>query len=391
MTGRVRPDLQRTVQGVQVPTLADVGVRVYDGKVVHLRRHHVPLAEDLQLPGTVDLDQAKQTAGENVPCGDHAPVLWFDEEQRVLVTADGQRNVWDLFAELKLPTTPENRLEFSGHWQIDANSGEVLLSDGIDPAKDVELRRRCYAAGGEHVSPDYDRPQPDVIVEDRQPVFTPDGGVLFLSDRARPGYPQWLQMAERGLLEVAADGSSLRCVFPEMYRLPQFSPSGTRMLLREQDGLHVVPLDGGEEVLIPKPSGGGFLSAGWASDTMLLADSGDAFGGGELMKVDLTHPETHRLLHRRRPLSLSTCGRSELLIGFLLMHVPSTAVAALPLRRLQCSAVPEHAGGVVPRSCVARTCGSRYSHPGFACSRGDPVHDARGTGQPGQASFAHRA
>ena len=284
MTGRVRPDLQRTVQGVQVPTLADVGVRVYDGKVVHLRRHHVPLAEDLQLPGTVDLDQAKQTAGENVPCGDHAPVLWFDEEQRVLVTADGQRNVWDLFAELKLPTTPENRLEFSGHWQIDANSGEVLLSDGIDPAKDVELRRRCYAAGGEHVSPDYDRPQPDVIVEDRQPVFTPDGGVLFLSDRARPGYPQWLQMAERGLLEVAADGSSLRCVFPEMYRLPQFSPSGTRMLLREQDGLHVVPLDGGERSIF-EAERRRLPQRRVASDTMLLADPGDAPVGRRAMNV----------------------------------------------------------------------------------------------------------
>ncbi|MFW5869118.1 MAG: hypothetical protein ACOCX2_14935, partial [Armatimonadota bacterium] len=113
----------------------------------------------------------------------------------------------------------------------------------------------------------------------------------FLSDRARPGYPQWLKMAERGAFMVGADGSNLRCVFPQMYRLPQFSPDGTRMLMKEKDGLRVVPLDGGEEVFVPKPSGGSFLSAGWASDTMLLADSGDAFGGGQLMKVDLTQPE----------------------------------------------------------------------------------------------------
>jgi len=133
--------LERTVQGVQVPTIADVGVRVYDGKVVYWRRHHVALAEDLQLPGEVDLDQAKQIAAENVPYDNHAPVLWFDETHTVAVTDEGQRNVWDLYAELKQPTTPENRLEFFGHWQIDASSGEVLLSEGIDPGKDVELRR----------------------------------------------------------------------------------------------------------------------------------------------------------------------------------------------------------------------------------------------------------
>ncbi len=283
--------LQRTVQGVQVPTLADVGVRVYDGKVVHWRRHHVPAAEGLQLPGTVDLDQAKQIASENVPYKDHAPVFWFDEAHRVIVTNEGQRNVWDLWAEIKQATTPEKRLEFFAHWQIDATSGEVLLSDGIDPGKDVDLRRRYYAAGGQHVSPDYGRPQPEVIVEDRQPIFAPDGSILFLSDRPREGYPAWLRHSG-GLFAMNADGSELRCVSAAHEgEMPQFSPDGSRMLVREQDGLHVLPLDGGEEVFVPKPSGGDFLSAGWASDTMLLADSGDAFGGGELMKVDLTQPE----------------------------------------------------------------------------------------------------
>ena len=285
-------NLQRTVQGVQVPTFADVGVRVYDGKVVYWRRHDVPLAEGLQLPGTVDLEQAKQIASENVPYKDHAPVFWFDETHKVLVTDDGQRNAWELWAAIKLPTTPENRLEFFAHWQIGANSGEVLLSEGIDPGKSVDLLTRYYVAGGEHSRPNSERPQPDVMVEDRQPIFAPDGSLLFLSDRPREGYPAWLRHSG-GLFAMNTDGSELRCVSAAHEgEMPQFSPDGSRMLVKDAAGIHVIPRHGGDELLIDSQGGEmGYLHVGWLNDSTLLVDVGSGFGAAQLMTADLTEAQ----------------------------------------------------------------------------------------------------
>lgn len=282
--------LQRTVAGVEVPTVADVGVRVYDGKIVHWREHHVPLDAALALPGELTLEQARAIAAENRPYEKHLPVFWFDEAHRVIVTAEGQRNVWDLWAEVKQTTTPENRLEFLAHWQIDAGSGEVLLSEGHSPGKEPDLLARYYAAGGEHTSPDFGRPLPEPMVEDSQPTWTPDG-LLFLSDRARTGYPSWGSWP-RGLFAINADGSGLRCLRAEASGAPAISPDGTRMLLKDEDGLHVIPLAGGDELLIPRGEGAeGYVHAGWLDDETLVADFGSDTGGGSLVTVDLTQAE----------------------------------------------------------------------------------------------------
>ncbi len=324
--------LQRTVAGVQAPTVADVGVRVYDGKVVYWRRHHVPLDGGLQLPGEVSLDQAHSIAAENVPYDDHAPVLWFDEAHRVIVTEDGQRNVWDLWAEIKQLTTPENRLEYFAHWQIDAGSGEVLLSEGHSPGKEPELRLgevllseghspgkepelrlRYYAAGGDHTNPDYGRPAPKPLCTDRRPVWAPDGGVYFLSDRPRAGYPLWGSWPS-GLFAVSGDGADLSCVLAEVAGVPAVSPDGTRMLLKDDEGLHVIPVAGGDELLIPKPEGEDDYSyAGWLNDNTLVADLGSGFGSGKLVTLDLTQPEP-----APQPTGL-TRGTGENFVAFLPM------------------------------------------------------------------------
>jgi len=282
--------LQRTVAGVEVPTVADVGVRVYDGKVVHWREHHTPLDAALALPGELTLEQARAIAAENVPYEQHLPVFWFDEAHRVIITDEGHGNVWELWAEVKQPTTPERRLEFFAHWQIDAGSGEVLLSEGHSPGKELELRVRYYAAGGDHTSPDFGRPQPEPMVEDGQPVWTP-GGLLFLSTRPREGYPSWGNWP-RGLFAINADGSGLRCLRAEAGVTLTISPDGTRLLLRDEAGLHVIPLAGGDELLISRGEGGeGWISADWLNDQTLVADFGSDTASGKLVTLDLTQPE----------------------------------------------------------------------------------------------------
>jgi len=281
---------QRTVQSVQVPTLADVGVRVYDGKVGYWRRHHVPLAEDLQLPGTVDLDQAKQIAAENVPWEQHAPVFWFEEHRCVMATEDGQRCVWDLWTELKQPTTPEDRLEFLGHFVIDANSGEVLSFEGVNPkkAEGVSAREAYFAAGGEHTPGTWERPFPEVAFEDMQPRWSRDGQTIyFRSDRRRPGYPAWAPEI-RGLFAIDADGGNLRCVIPRMPEMPKQSPSGDRIAWTA-DGIHIRGLQSGEERVIESPvRHNAFIDVAWLDGNTVAAILRPPIGAGSIIAYDLS-------------------------------------------------------------------------------------------------------
>jgi hypothetical protein len=287
-------NLQRTVQGVQVPTLADVGVRVYDGKVVYWRRHDVPLAEGLPLPGALALDQAKQIAGENVPYKDHAPVFWFDEAQRVIVTDDGQRNAWELWAAIKLPTTPENRLEFFAHWQIDANTGEVLLSEGINPGQDLELRRRFYAAGGTLVHPEVARPQPEPLFTDRAPTPSDDGShLLFNSTRPRPGYPQWVD-SPAGLFVCSTEGNNLRCIVGESALNPAWSPDQSSVAYVDNGDVVTLDLATGETQRFKPPARHMYSDVVWAGET-LVAIGVEMRLWGKLWLLDRAFPEADPL------------------------------------------------------------------------------------------------
>ena len=283
--------LQRYVTGVEVPAAAIVGVRVYDGKVPYWRRHYVPLDGGLQLPGEVTLEQAHTIADGNRPYAQHAPVFWFDEAHRVIVTEAGQRNVWDLWAEVKQPTTPENRLEFFAHWQIDAAAGEVLLSQGLNPGEEVELRRRYYAAGGTHVNPNYGRPSPEPMVTDSAPQWAGDGVIVFTSDRLRDGYPAWLK-GPRGLFSVNADGSGLRCLVPHITALRfAVSPDGQRVAMGAgREGVRIISLAGGGEQVTAPPEKTGYTTVAWAGDGRVVVYM-HANEEGRLGLVDLAAPE----------------------------------------------------------------------------------------------------
>ncbi len=281
--------LQRTVSGVNVPTLADIGVRVYDGKVVYMRRKHEPLDAKLQLPGEMTLEQAKDTASRNVPWDNFEAVLFFDCVHEVIGTDDGQRNVWTVWAELKTKNTKSQTLERFNCWHIDANSGEVVDSEWSKPTR--ALYFRYQAAGGEH-SPFNGRPGPPLIVEDAHPLWSPDGSkIAFLSDRARPGYPAWMKKP-RGLFVVKPDGSDLKCLAGYAFN-PRWSPDGERILYvtRPTYRLCIVSASRGEPQELVPPKQHEYVEAVWLGNDKLVVDRRKPDLGGGLVVLDLAHPE----------------------------------------------------------------------------------------------------
>jgi Tol biopolymer transport system component len=280
--------LRRSVQGVKVPTLADVGVRVYDGKVVYLRRKHVPLSEEIVLPGAVTLDRARKIATGSLPTK-LEPVFWFDAQHEVVVTREGQLNAWSLWAEVKTKDTgDESRLGAFYHWQIDANTEEAARPERFTPSGD--LYRRYAAAGGER-APFTGIPAPDSMFEDRTPVFSPDGTrVLLTSTRPRDGYPAWVKRPA-GLFVVNADGSDLKCLAAESVRHPHWSPDGQTIVYILRGKLRLVPLAGGEPQELSAPERQQYIDAVWVNDSQLVVYRGMPGEKGELALLDLTQPD----------------------------------------------------------------------------------------------------
>jgi hypothetical protein len=284
--------LQRTVQGVTVPTLADVGVRVYDGKVVWFRRKHQALDEGLQLPGEVTLEQAQQTAAAHMPHEEFEAALWLAPVREMISTEAGQRNVWTLCAEARRPGSQSKQVERFACWHVDANSGEIVDSELVKPT--TPLMMAYKAAGGTRwasgVSTEPSLPR---MCSDSRPLWSPDGSrLLFFSDRQRPGYPDWLK-ASPGLFVVNADGTGLRCLLPAGGSGPCWLDDGQRVGYR-RFGVKAMPVTGGEPELLFDDEELDCTDSVWVSETQLVAYLWVPSISGRLVLVDLADPEAPR-------------------------------------------------------------------------------------------------
>ena len=280
--------LRRSVQGVVVPTLADVGVRVYDAKVVWFRRKHVPVDAALKLPGEVTEERAKEIAAQNMPAERHEAIFWFDCVREIVVAENGQRNVWTLWAELRPIGVEKLFVQQFGHWQIDAQSGEVLVKQAMEQTEEASLRYR--AAGGPRNT--QWRPRPPQVCTDSRPVWSPDGLKLtFLSDRARPGYPGWLKRAG-ALFVLNVDGSGLKCLAAAGTSHPCWSPDGRRIAY--VDGavgrLRLLPVEGGKAAEVVPPEGYHYVRCLWLNASHMVVHKVKLDEDGQLVLLDLQNP-----------------------------------------------------------------------------------------------------
>jgi hypothetical protein len=279
---------QRLQQGVQVPTSALVGVRVYDGKVVRWKPEHTPMTADLSLK--VTKEQAQASASANLPGNTLEPVSWLEATPKVVVTQEGQRCVWDLWAELKTKNSREpNILDFIGHWQIDAGEGKVLRSEALQPTKELYF---WYASkGGKHIPFPMGKPNPDEICRDWSPTPSPDGKrILFLSYRPRDGYPQWMAYKPWSLFVVNRDGSGLRNLPALEPTCPSWSPDGSSTSWLEKSGIKVRSLPSGQETLIAPADPLKYVHYTWTPSGKILAVGGRYGTPTSLYLLDPSQP-----------------------------------------------------------------------------------------------------
>jgi hypothetical protein len=283
--------LQRIVQGVRVPTRALVGVRIYDGKVVRWRPEQTAVTADLTVKLTKE--QAQEIAGKNLPApyaADFAPIMWLESFPEVLVTGQGQRCVWTVWAELKTKNTEYGwKLEQFCRWHLDAASGEVVDSAALQPTRELALW--YMKQGGTRHSEIVDLAGP-ALFSDQPPVPSADGkSVLFASNRPRPGYPAWMERPA-GIFLVDADGTNLVCLAPGPARLPSWSPDGLRFAYLQDGAIVITTLASDDTIRLSPEKEWPYTDYVWLPSGKIAAIATKAFIERRLVLLDPAAPQT---------------------------------------------------------------------------------------------------
>jgi hypothetical protein len=333
--------LQRFEKGLGLPLRAEVGVRIYDGKISRWRLEQGQLT--VPLDGVLRHDALKAAVAKALPAGQEVRT-WLDEQLSTPLFDGKPRTVWVVTVDVLLKTAPfPKRVENLQEFTFDAKSGEKLgfkLKQMVPDLWDWYL-----AKGGTGTAPF--RIVPKSLYTDSRPRFSPDGQRLaFLSTRPRPGYPEWLER-QAALFVARADGTGLVCVEPGMVAGFAWSPDGGSLAWFTGGELAVVELASGKRQsisakLLPPIEDAGlppwFAAVTWPAPRRLVVLS----SGGSLQAMvvaDLDHPEA-KLVECKLPASVPRDERTIKAVGTdrggrcLVMSGPGTALFNATLCRL---------------------------------------------------------
>ncbi len=313
--------MQRTVNGVRLPTRAEVGIRVWDGKVGWYLFSHQPVTAN--LTGLLDREAARAAIVRALPAG-RKVAAWLEERCEVVTDLPGPAPsqprrkveptvVWTVTFEvptglrgpIDAPPTPikpgeREQIRQLLEGTVDAHTGALLARS----SQEVNRERYAWyvAHGGTSEAPFPIVPSP--LYGDSAPRFSPDSRRLaFLSTRPREGYPVWMDRPT-GLFVCDVDGRNLVCVEPAAVRSPAWSPDGGSLVYEQGGRLVIRELATGRRQEIapgvvpglqlnregqPYP-GQGFRMVCWPAAGRLVAVGGGLAGAGSLLVVDLASP-----------------------------------------------------------------------------------------------------
>jgi len=262
--------LQRTVKGVNVPTLAEVGVRVFDGKVVHYRHRHTPLDDALQLPGDVTEERAREIAASNIKGNTQAIAMWLPSTREVILTPSGQRNVWTIWAETKTKNAPDStEIAFFGRWAVDANTEEIVIHDLVDPTREQVW---WYWSHGGKRWPRRISPWRDPLFKDESAWFSPDcKRLLVCSNRPREGYPAWQLKRPGSLFIVDLETGKAECLGTGPTAYAAWSPDGAEVSFVAGPALQIMDLTTGAVTRFEPEKTWGYGEHLWLPDGRIAA------------------------------------------------------------------------------------------------------------------------
>jgi hypothetical protein len=234
--------LFRTAQNARLLTRARVGVRVYDGKVVHWRSDLIP--PTVPLTAGVTLEQAQASATESLAKGYYTPVQWLDGFLEVIWWGKEQKLVWRVWVQAKRPQEAADYIGDIWIFEIDAADGKIARTKKMGGR---DLYEYYVQKSGKELPP---WPFPDAVFADHRPTLSPDGRrLLFASSRPRRGYPEWMVSRGLGLFIANADGTGVSCLVPAVGGHPKWR-SLSEVAYLGSSGIVLHNLDDGRQTVL---------------------------------------------------------------------------------------------------------------------------------------------